>query len=48
MVKPRWLLKKRKYRKKLKQFDKQHIMQEVLLENPMFMKKFVVHSTDQI
>lgn len=48
MIKPRWLLKKRKYRKKLKKFDKQHIMQEVLLENPMFMKKFVVHSTDQI
>src|SRR5690625_1166422 len=48
MIKPRWLLKKRKYRKKLKQFDKQHPMQEVLLENPEFMKKFIVHSTDQI
>jgi len=49
MIKPRWLMKKRKYRKKLKQFDdERHIMQEVLLENPMFMKKFVVHSTDQI
>lgn len=48
MIKPRWLLKKRKYRKKLKQFDKHHAMQEVLLENPEFMKKFIVHSTDQI
>lgn len=48
MIKPRWLLKKRKYRKKLKQFDKHHTMQEVLLENPEFMKKFIVHSTDQI
>src|SRR5699024_1911309 len=48
MIKPRWLLKKRKYRKKLKQFDKQDSMQEVLLENPVFMKKFIVHSTDQI
>jgi len=48
MIKPRWLLKKRKYRKKLKQFDKRHTMQEVLLENPEFMKKFIVHSTDQI
>lgn len=48
MIKPRWLLKKRKYQKKLKRFDKQHKMQEVLLENPLFMKKFIVHSTDQI
>lgn len=48
MIKPRWLVKKRKYRKKLKQFDKRHKMQEVRLEDPQFMKKFIVHSTDQV
>jgi|SRR5690625_414218 len=48
MIKPRWLLKKRKYRKKLRLFDKNSRMQEVHLENPEFAKKFIVHSNDQI
>lgn len=48
MIKPRWLLRKRKYRKKLRLFDKSSKMQEVHLENPEFRKQFVVHSNDQI
>jgi len=48
MIKPRWLLKKRKYRKKLRLFDKHSNMQEVHLENPEFSKQFIVHSNDQI
>ncbi len=48
MIKPRWLLKKRKYRKKLRLFDKHSNMKEVHLENPAFSKQFIVHSNDQI
>lgn len=48
MIKPRWLLKKRKHRKKLRLFDKHSNMREVHLENPEFSKQFIVHSNDQI
>ena len=49
IVKPRWLMKKRKYRKKLALYGgKKSPMQEVHLENPDFMRQFIVHSNDQI
>src|SRR5690625_4026926 len=49
IVKPRCRMKKRKYRKKLAVYGgKKSSMQEVHLENPDFMKQFIVHSNDQI
>lgn len=48
IIKPRWLLKKKKYRKKLALYGKNTPLQEVHLENPTFTKQFIVHSNDQI
>lgn len=48
LIKPRWMMKKRKYRKKLREFDKHSSMQEVHLEDPEFSKQFIVHSNDQV
>lgn len=48
LIKPRWITRKRKYRKKLALYGKKTPLQEVHLENPAFMKEFIVHSNDQI
>lgn len=48
IVKPRWVLKKRKFRKKLAAYGKGTPLEEVHLENSEFMNEFIVHSNDQI
>lgn len=48
IIKPRWLLKKRKYRRKLALYGNKTPLKEVHLENPAFKKQFIVHSNDQV
>lgn len=48
LIKPRWTIRRRKFRKILALYGKNIPLQEVHLENPEFMKEFIVHSNDQV
>jgi len=48
IIKPRWLLGKRKYQKKLARYGKGTPLEEVHLENDEFMEEFITHSNDQV
>src|SRR5699024_3875574 len=48
IIKPRCLLGKRKYQKKLARYGKGTPLEEVHLENDEFMEEFITHSNDQV
>src|SRR5699024_12210162 len=48
IIKPRWLLGKRKYQKKLARYGKGTPLEEVHLENDELMEELITNSNDQL